>query len=190
MVLRLKSSDIEADYRAIEEGLDTSNFPLGHPLRDIDKASELGFFKSEVGRDEISVFAAIRWEIILENLTECGAAASNAPFYVRQSNYLHTSRPKCYTMTVEKVDKDGKRVQKLDNKLKGVDRSVVRQMTLETYLRTLLLNETQTAKSVKISSKSHSIFMESIKKQALSNLDDKVRILIHINIILMFHKYF
>lgn len=93
-------------------------------------------------------------------------------------------------MTVEKVDKDGKRVQKLDNKLKGVDRSVVRQMTLETYLRTLLLNETQTAKSVKISSKSHSIFMESIKKQALSNLDDKVRILIHINITLMFHKYF
>ena len=90
----------------------------------------------------------------------------------------HTYRPKCYTMTVEKVNKSGERVQKLDNKLKGVNRSVVRQMTLETYLRTLLLNETQTAKSVKISSKSHSIFMESIKKQAMSNLDDKIKILL------------
>ena len=60
LVLRLKSSDIEADYKAIEAGLDTSNFPVGHPLRDINKASELGYFKSEVGRDEISVFAAIR----------------------------------------------------------------------------------------------------------------------------------
>ena len=60
MVLKLKSDDIERDFRAIESGLDTSNFPEEHPLYTKDKQSELGYFKSEVGVDEISVFAGIR----------------------------------------------------------------------------------------------------------------------------------
>lgn len=92
--------------------------------------------------------------------------------------YIYSCRPKCYTMAVEAVGSDGKRVQKLDNKLKGVDRAVVKNMSLETYLRTILLNESQSAKSFKISSKSHSIFVEQIRKQALSNIDDKVKVLL------------
>lgn len=61
MVLKLKSSDIEGDFKKIEDTLDTSNFPDGHPLHHPERASELGFFKSEVGRNEISVFTAIRY---------------------------------------------------------------------------------------------------------------------------------
>ena len=46
-------------YR-IEAGLDTSNFPETHPLYTKKKQSELGYFKSEVGMNQISVFAGIR----------------------------------------------------------------------------------------------------------------------------------
>ena len=60
LVLKLKSSDIEGDFKKIEDTLDTSNFPDGHPLKHPERASELGYFKSEVGRNEISVFTAIR----------------------------------------------------------------------------------------------------------------------------------
>ena len=48
-VLRLKTKNIEKDYKKIEETLDTSNFPQNHPLRKPERASQLGFFKSETG---------------------------------------------------------------------------------------------------------------------------------------------
>ena len=92
--------------------------------------------------------------------------------------YIKICRPKCYTMAVEEIGGNGKRVQKLDNKLKGVDRAVVKNMSLGAYLRTILLNQSQSAKSFKISSKSHSIFVEQVRKQALCNIDDKVKVLL------------
>ena len=146
LVLKLKSDNIERDLGYLNSGLDTSNFPECHPLYTKAKQSELGFFKSEVGRNEVSVFAGIR--------------------------------PKCYTMTVEEVQPNGEIVQSIENKLKGVDRSVVRKMNLSSYLRTILLNEAQSARSNKLSSKKHAIYQEEISKRALSNFDDKIKILL------------
>lgn len=87
-------------------------------------------------------------------------------------------RPKCYTMAVEEQNKSGEIEQKMDNKIKGIDRSFVRTLQLENYLRTILLNETQSAKSTKLSSYRHTIFQEEVSKKALCNHDDKVKILL------------
>lgn len=48
-VIRLKTKNLDADYRLIEKSLDTSNFPKDHPLYRPDRASQLGYFKSETG---------------------------------------------------------------------------------------------------------------------------------------------
>lgn len=162
LVLKLRSDNIERDLGYLNSGLDTSNFPESHPLYTKSKQSELGFFKSEVGTNEISVFAGIRLVLYL---------------YI----FPHLTcifRPKCYTMSVEEVQPNGEIVQSVDNKLKGVDRSVVRKMNLENYLRTIMLNQGQSARSTKLSSKKHTIYQEEISKRALSNFDDKVKILL------------
>ena len=49
LIIRLRTRDLDADYRHIERSLDTSNFPVNHPLRRADRASQLGYFKSETG---------------------------------------------------------------------------------------------------------------------------------------------
>lgn len=49
LIIRLRTKDIDSDYRLIEGSLDTSNFDKGHPLRKPERASQLGFFKSETG---------------------------------------------------------------------------------------------------------------------------------------------
>lgn len=82
-------------------------------------------------------------------------------------------------MAVEERRANGEVVRKkMDNKLKGIDRSFVRKLHLENYLRTILLNQTQSAKSTKFSSKRHTIFQEEISKKALCNNDDKIKILL------------
>ena len=62
-------------------------------------------------------------------------------------------------------------------KLKGVDRSYVKSLELTNYLRTVLLNETQTSLSNKIASKNHNVSINRMKKRAFINLDDKIKIL-------------
>ena len=49
LIIRLRTRNLDADYQRIQHSLDTSNFPIGHPLRRPERASQLGFFKSETG---------------------------------------------------------------------------------------------------------------------------------------------
>ena len=66
-VLELKSDDLLRDLNAIRHTLDTSNFiKSGHYLSELYSrqfASELFYFKSEVGSDEILAFVAIRSKV-------------------------------------------------------------------------------------------------------------------------------
>ena len=62
-VLELRTRDLFNDLQSISHTLDNNNFPqTGHYLSDLfssDKSSELFYFKSEVGVDEIVAFIAI-----------------------------------------------------------------------------------------------------------------------------------
>ena len=49
LIIRLKTRDLDSDYRLIEESLDTSNFDDGHPLKKKERGAQLGYFKSETG---------------------------------------------------------------------------------------------------------------------------------------------
>ena len=66
-VLELKSDDLLRDLNAIRHTLDTSNFiKSGHYLSELYSrqfTSELFYFKSEVGSDEILAFVAIRSKV-------------------------------------------------------------------------------------------------------------------------------
>ena len=66
-VLELRTRDLFNNLRSISHTLDTSNFPkTGHYLSDLfnsDKSSELFYFKSEVGVDEIVAFVSIRAKV-------------------------------------------------------------------------------------------------------------------------------
>ena len=48
-IIRLRTKNLDEDYKLIEDSLDTSNFPKDHPLRKPERASQLGYFKSETG---------------------------------------------------------------------------------------------------------------------------------------------
>ena len=63
------------------------------------------------------------------------------------------------------------------SKLKGIDKSYVKRLELSNYLRTILLNKSQISVSNKIAAKNHNVSINRIKKSALINLDDKVKIL-------------
>ena len=60
LIIRLRTKNLDEDYRLIEESLDTSNFPQDHPLRKPERASQLGFFKSETRGNTINVFCSLR----------------------------------------------------------------------------------------------------------------------------------
>jgi hypothetical protein len=66
-VLEIRTRNLFSDLQSISHTLDTSNFPpSGHYLSDLytsDKSSELFYFKSEVGVDEIVAFIAIRAKV-------------------------------------------------------------------------------------------------------------------------------
>ena len=66
-VLELRTRDLFKDLQSISHTLDTSKFPkTGQYLSDLfnsDKSSELFYFKSEVGVDEIVAFVAIRAKV-------------------------------------------------------------------------------------------------------------------------------
>ena len=78
-------------------------------------------------------------------------------------------RSKCYSLNV------GDTFAK-QNKLKGVNRDAVAQLTLSNYLRTILLGETQTATFNKISSRKHNLYVDKVEKRSLASYDDKVQL--------------
>jgi hypothetical protein len=74
-VIELRTRDLHADLKAISHTLDTSNFPeKNHYLSELftnDNNSELFYFKSEVGADEIVAFVALRAKVYsLISITE------------------------------------------------------------------------------------------------------------------------
>jgi hypothetical protein len=74
-VIELRTRDLHADLKAISHTLDTSNFPEeNHYLSELftnDNNSELFYFKSEVGADEIVAFVALRAKVYsLISITE------------------------------------------------------------------------------------------------------------------------
>ena len=74
-VIELRTRDLHADLKVISHTLDTSNFPKeNHYLSGLytnDYNSELFYFKSEVGADEIVAFVAIRAKVYsLISITE------------------------------------------------------------------------------------------------------------------------
>ena len=95
-VLELRTRDLLADLKAISHTLDTSNFPKeNHYLSELhtnDNNSELFYFYSEVGADEIVAFVALR--------------------------------AKVYSL-ISITEKNGRKIIKILNKLKGVNRSSV-----------------------------------------------------------------
>lgn len=60
LIIRLRTSDVDKDLEKISHVLDTSNFPPNHRLYSTARASQLGYFKSEVGAEKIHVATAIR----------------------------------------------------------------------------------------------------------------------------------
>ena len=66
-VVELRTRDLHTDLKAISHTLDTSNFPEeNHYLSELftnDNNSELFYFKSEVGADEIVAFVALRAKV-------------------------------------------------------------------------------------------------------------------------------
>ena len=66
-VIELRTRDLYADLSAISHTLDTSNFPReNHYLSGLytnDNNSELFYFKSEVGGDDIVAFIALRAKV-------------------------------------------------------------------------------------------------------------------------------
>ena len=74
-VLELRTRDLRTDLMAISYTLDTSNFPKeNHYLSQLftnKNNSELFYFKSEVGADEIVAFVALRAKVYsLISITE------------------------------------------------------------------------------------------------------------------------
>ena len=62
-LLEVKSKNFSKDLRMLRKTLDTSNFPIDHPLFTNKNASRLGFFKSEVGLRRIHVFTSLRSKV-------------------------------------------------------------------------------------------------------------------------------
>ena len=75
-VIELKSRDLLEDLKCIKKTLDTSNFqPSGHHLSELyscENASDLFYFKSEVGTDRILGFIGIRAKVY--SLIRCGSS--------------------------------------------------------------------------------------------------------------------
>lgn len=87
----------------------------------------------------------------------------------RQIHIAAAIRSKCYSLVI------GDQFE-TQNKLKGVNRQAVGQLSILNYLRTLLFNDTQYTSFSKISSKSHAVFVEKICKKSLASYDDKSKI--------------
>ena len=59
-IIKLKTKDINSDLIKIKSHLDTSNFPPSHRLYSKDNASKIGFFKSEIGSQNINIFISTK----------------------------------------------------------------------------------------------------------------------------------